>query len=206
MGRYYWSKKTESDSLKKIQNWWLKKHGYLEDWGRLGIIKWINSFSGTESSVVIFTLAYGEDRYLRINYTQTDEDKNKKEFDYKIPLTTTKCYFGGYRYWFICPGYVNGVYCGRRVGVLYKDGNYFACRHCYDLSYVSNNQSRNSRFPEWELLFKSDAIAEKKAQIRVKFWKGQPTRRYKRLAEKEELILRRLYMFSPLFKSKWMEK
>lgn len=194
MGRYYWSKKTEADALKKIQNWWLKKNGYLVGWGRSGGIKWTNSFSGTESSISISTLVYGEERYLRIYYTQTDQEGSKKDFDYKIPLTSTPCYFGGCRYWFICPWFSSGVYCGRRVGVLYKDGNYFACRHCYDLSYSSRNQSKLSLFPELDTLFKAEKIEEKKAHLRVKFWKGMPTKKYQKLEIKETLLKRRLFL------------
>ena len=191
MGRYYWSSKTESDGLKKIQNWWLKKHGYLSDWGSSGSIKWTNSFSMDESSLRIITLVHSQDIYLRIYYIQTDEDGNKQDFDYKIPLTTTDCYFGGHRYWFICPWYANGAYCGRRVGTLYKGGKYFACRHCYDLSYVSKNQTRINKFPGLDLMFRCDQIIEKKNKLRVKFWKGNLTKRYQKLQNKEDKILAR---------------
>ena len=136
--------------------------------------------------------------YLRIYYTQTDEDGNKKDFDYKIPITTTPCYFGGYRYWFICPWYANKVYCGRRVGMLYKNGDYFACRHCYDLSYASKNKSKSKFSLMLDPLFERDEIAEKKYKLRVKFWKGKPTKRYRKLEQKEWRLMGRLRMAGQL--------
>lgn len=33
-----------------------------------------------------------------------------------VPLTWTPCNYGGRRPWFVCPGVVNGVACGRRMG------------------------------------------------------------------------------------------
>lgn len=198
MGRYYYSKKTEADSLKKIQNWWLKKHGYFDNWGRSGSIKWTNSHTGQESSVGLFTLVHGEDQYLRIYYTQTDENGEKTHFDYRITLTTTKCYFGGHRYWFTCPWYANKVYCGRRVGALYMGGKYFACRHCYNLSYTSNNKSQNKYSLVLDPLFERDKIAEKKANLRVKFWNGKPTKRYQRLENKENIIMGKIIRINKL--------
>ncbi len=65
-------------------------------------------------------------------------------FDYRVQLVTTSCHLGGVRWWFIRPLTKNGVYCGRRVGVLYRAprADYYGCRHCYDLSYESRNERR----------------------------------------------------------------
>ena len=59
-------------------------------------------------------------------------------------LTTTRPHFGGLRWWFCCPLRVEGRPCGRRVGKLYlpPGGRYFGCRHCYDLTYTSCQESR----------------------------------------------------------------
>jgi hypothetical protein len=51
----------------------------------------------------------------------------------------TPCNYGGARAWFICP---RG--CGRRVAVLYNRGH-FACRHCHQLAYESQQESRKYR-------------------------------------------------------------
>lgn len=197
MGRWSYSSRQEADGLKKIQLWRIKKYGFLSGWGNAGTIKWTHSFSGSESSVGIQTLVHGEEQYLKIYYTQTDSDDTKRDFDYKIPLTTTPCYFGGKRYWFVCPWYANGVYCGRRVGVLYLGGNYFACRHCYNLTYNSRNLSGYSKvagqvisIPELEKLRES---------VRCEYYAGKMTRRYKRYLRKQEKSLFQLRVMAGAF-------
>ncbi len=62
-----------------------------------------------------------------------------------VPLEWTPCNFGGERPWFVCPGVVNGVRCGRRVAILYGPGKYFLCRHCYDLCYESQREDKGHR-------------------------------------------------------------
>ena len=59
-----------------------------------------------------------------------------------VPLEWTPCNFGGERPWFVCPGVVNGVRCGRRAAILYGPGKYFLCRHCYDLRYESQRENK----------------------------------------------------------------
>ena len=50
------------------------------------------------------------------------------------------CRLGGTRPYFICPGVVNGVTCGRRVAKLHGPGRYFLCRHCYRLAHASQSE------------------------------------------------------------------
>jgi hypothetical protein len=124
--------KTEADGIKKISASFLKKNAYFTGW-RSGTITWTRNGWGGEhkSSVGIEVSTMDGNGYLRIHYTQTDRDTNeKKDFDYKIPLTTTPCRYGGKRYWFICPMSKSGVYCGKRVSTLYKDGDFFCLCLC----------------------------------------------------------------------------
>lgn len=181
MGGWNSKGKREADGLKKISTAFLKKHGYFHGW-RSGTMTWTSGWDKRKNSV---SIEVGED-YLRIIYTQTDRDTDeKKDFDYKIPLTTTPCRYGGKRYWFTCPMSRNGQYCGKRVGVLYKNGDYFACRHCYNLTYSSQNQGGRYKgfvsIPDIE-----------KAEMEVKryYYRGKPTRKYRkvmRLNEKFEV-------------------
>jgi hypothetical protein len=55
------------------------------------------------------------------------------------------CRFGGARPYFVCPGIVNGIACGRQVAKLYGAGTYFLCRHCYRLAYASQHEDRYDR-------------------------------------------------------------
>lgn len=185
MGRYYWSKKQEADNLKKISVYFLKKHGYL-DWGwHSGTITWSLWNGEITASVDIQSCVSGREQYIRFIYSQTDRYTGEQnDLDYKIPLTTTPCYFSGKRYWFICPWYTNGNYCGRRVGVLYLGGKYFACRHCYNLTYKSRNLSgvykiagSTISFPELDRL---------KSEVKRSYYAGKITRKYKRYLEKQK--------------------
>jgi hypothetical protein len=169
--------KSEAGDVKKISVSFLKKHNYFCGWNS-GTITWTRNGWGGEnkSSVGIEVSTMHDDKYLRIHYTQTDRDtQEKKDFDYKIPLTTTPCRYGGVRYWFTCPWYKNGVYCGRRVAKLYKDGDYFACRHCYNLTYSSRNQSGKYRgfvsIPD---------VEEAEKEVKRMYYRGKPTRKYRR--------------------------
>jgi len=175
--------KTEADSLKKISTAFLKKHDYFNGW-RSGTITWTSGWDENKSSVGIEVKTMSDNNYLRIHYSQTDRDSGKKEdFDYKIPLTTTPCRYGGKRYWFICPWYKSGAYCGKRVATLYKNGDFFACRHCYDLTYDSRNLSGFAKpfgtvisFPELERL---------EQEVKRRYYRGKPTKSYQRLLKKE---------------------
>jgi hypothetical protein len=63
----------------------------------------------------------------------------RSEIDEPIRVGTTLPYFGGVRWWFICPLTAKGRICQRRVRKLYlpSGGKYFGCRTCYDLTYDS---------------------------------------------------------------------
>jgi hypothetical protein len=55
------------------------------------------------------------------------------------------CRFGGARPYFVCPGIINGIACGRQVAKLYGAGTYFLCRHCHRLAYGSRREDRYDR-------------------------------------------------------------
>jgi hypothetical protein len=69
------------------------------------------------------------------------ESTEWKAIKQRLPITWTACHFGGTRVWFVCCVYSQGRYCGRRVAVLYRAGELFACRQCYDLAYASQQES-----------------------------------------------------------------
>jgi hypothetical protein len=60
-----------------------------------------------------------------------------------IRVTTTPCFYGGVRYWLLCPAVRDGLLCENRVGALYlpPGGSVFGCRHCWGLTYDSCQQS-----------------------------------------------------------------
>jgi len=76
--------------------------------------------------------------WIRVYYTNTSTQEKQ---DYKIRLSTSSPHYGGRRWWFHCP--VAG--CNKRVGVLYL-ATIFACRHCRNLAYPSQNQALYDRY------------------------------------------------------------
>jgi hypothetical protein len=63
----------------------------------------------------------------------------------RVPIVWTSCRYGGRRAWFECESHSDGGYCGRRVAILYRAGDMFACRRCYGLSYQSQHESPRFR-------------------------------------------------------------
>lgn len=170
----------------------------LRAWGKLesectnyGSIVWFRD--GEEVSRIgykISTLDGGS--YIELDYrTRWHDDEEWRPIKYKIPLERVRCHFGGKRWFFKCPMYRLGNYCGRRVGKMYKTGDYFACRHCADLTYESCNEGKRFRGYPWNMLFNDDKLQEAWEKIGYTHYRGRPTkkyRRYLRLAREEDNI------------------
>lgn len=197
MGRWSYSSRQEADGLKQVNVSFLKKHGYFNRGWESGTLTW--SWNGEQTgNISIQSSLDDHEQYVRFIYTRTDRHtEEKKDFDYKIPLTTTPCYFGGKRYWFVCPWYANGVYCGRRVGMLYLGGDYFACRHCYNLTYNSRNLSGFSKIAGQVISFPE--LEELEARVKCKYYAGKITRRYKRYLKKQRKALFQLQVIAGSF-------
>lgn len=189
MGRYSFSSRQEADSLNSIDIFWLKKYGYLDGW-RTGGIKWTRGLFGNESSIGIEGYTMTDEPYVRFFYTITRQNGEKKEMDYKIPLTTTPCNFGGERYWFVCPLSVSGKYCGRRVGTLYGGGDYYGCRHCYDLTYESRNLS--GVFKGMGSIVSEPKLEKMESEIKREYYNGKMTKKYKSYLKKKEKAFRQI--------------
>lgn len=188
MGRYSYSSKDRADSLKKIEMPWLKKHGYVYNNYSFerSSIKWTYQ-DGRENSISFEVSTTTYEKKIRIYYTITDRQTGeKRDIDYTMPIVSTPCHFGGVRYWFKCSLSRDGVYCGRRVGTVYMGGDYFACRHCYDLAYESQYKSNGaiSRivriFDSWEKIEKIEKTMKRR------FYNGKPTRKMRRIMKIEE--------------------
>ena len=194
MGRWSYSNRQEADGLKQINIFFFKKHGYLSSGWRSGTVTW--SRNGEQiGNINVQSSLDDQEQYIKLIYTRTDrQTEEKKDFDYKVSLETTPCHFGGKRYWFICPWYANGVYCGRRVGVLYLGGDYFACRHCYNLTYNSRNLS--GFFKAAGQVVSAPDLDRLMEEAKTEYYKGKMTRRYKRYLKKEERCLFQLQVIT----------
>lgn len=198
MGRYYWNNKQEAEYFKKISIGFIKKYGYLNHGLMNGVITFSRNGEKT-GSVNIESILSQYEECIKFSYTQTDRDSGeKKDFDYKIQLTTTPCNFGGVRYWFICPLSRNDQYCGKRVGILYKAGDYFGCRHCYNLSYECRNLG--GVFKAIGKIISEPELEESYKKIRCKYYAGKMTKRYKKwLIKSRKSSAQRMFMVNHLY-------
>ena len=139
-GRWHWhSAKTTVEDCRQLDTRHLKREELL-DWGLhwRGAWFWKNARTG-ETIADIGLEVNTTDRarpWVRLFYTIKSKGEH---LVYKVGLETTPLHYGGEMWWFTCPA--DG--CGRRVRILYQPpgGLYFACRHCYDLTYRSCQES-----------------------------------------------------------------
>ena len=185
MGRWSYSSKEEADHLTKLDVSFLNKHGFFEHGYHSETITWTRSgmWGEKKSSISVSSSVYDSEKKVHLNYVITKQDEEKKTIDYDIPLATTPCNYGGVRYWFVCPLSRDGKYCGRRVGTMYLgNGDYFACRHCYDLTYGSKKQNRRYKYaPLFEVLGTEKKIEDLQDQIKRPYYAGKPTRKQRKL-------------------------
>jgi hypothetical protein len=80
-----------------------------------------------------------------LSYRARRHGEEWQDIEQSTPIVWMACRFGGARPYFVCPGIVNGIVCGRRAAKLYGAGTYFLCRHCYRLAYASQREDRYDR-------------------------------------------------------------
>lgn len=165
-----------AEDCRNVSIYKLKEWGCFESTCNRGTIWWRSSW-GDENSVRYRVDL--DDMKFHLGYSVTDRFTNEKtKVSHSYPIVTTDCHYGSVRYWFICSVYANGKYCGRRVGKLYmgSGSNYFACRHCYDLTYYSRNS---------ECSYSMADLEREKEKIKRWYYNGKPTKKYLAYLKKE---------------------
>jgi hypothetical protein len=107
-----------------------------------GSITWTDTRTGErDGSIGYEAFLRQETGRLRLQYTTTQGDGERRELDYQIQLVTTPQPFGGRRWWFVCPR------TGRRATKLYlPDGAFtFASRQAYRLTYECQREPAQER-------------------------------------------------------------
>jgi len=133
---YRWNAKTTTESQHRIDIRWLKKQGYL--WpGAAGILSW--TCRNEQTGAIRFHMELSN---LVLNYRRRSHNEEWEDVEQVISFDRTPCNYGGKRTWFLCP------HCNRRVALLYGAGKYFLCRHCYNLTYASQQTQRYERLME----------------------------------------------------------
>ena len=135
--RYRFDKKTTTDECHSLDVRTLYREGLLKPGG------WFSSrwLRGDKETGSIRGFVY-RDRVVLSYRHRSGLGYEWEDVEESVSLEWTPCNFGGERPWFICPGVVNGISCGRRVAILYGLGKYYLCRHCYDLRYESQRENK----------------------------------------------------------------
>jgi hypothetical protein len=122
------------------------EHARLIDVNRLhrvGCLRagWMGGWQWTRDGekVASINLRADEDR-LHLTYRARVGGGEWEDVAETVRIVRVACRFGGSRPYFICPGVVNGVACGRRVAKLHGPGRYFLCQRCYRLAHASQSE------------------------------------------------------------------
>ena len=174
--RQYPTKKTKVENLIRLSIFSLKALGYLTG-RKLGGLSWQGDQGSKQFGLSLEGYQDKNSRWIRLS-----SGTAQQPLDYYIKLEATTCYFGGIRYWFLCPIITDGKSCGRRVAVLYKGGDYFGCRYCYNLTYASRTVNRRfPLYPSYQTLI-LDRQARYIARNTKRFvYAGKPTRQARRI-------------------------
>ena len=167
--------KETTESCKRIDTRYLKKHNLL--YNSAGQLSW--NRNGEPSGWIRYqTLS---DR-MKLYFKAREYGEEWESIEQTVLYDWTDCNYGGKRAWFLCPAHG----CEQRVSVLYGAGKIFACRHCYQLTYTSQQENNIDR-----LYRKCRKIREKLAgsdNLEEPIWekpKGMHWTTYKLLTKKE---------------------
>ena len=130
---YRWDRKTTTEEVHRVDIRYLRRRGFLRP-GFGGSLSW--SRGGEQTGWIRFKV---EQDAVVLLYRHCAYGTEWRSVEERVWFDRTPCHFGGERLWFLCP------HCGRRVAVLYGAGIRFLCRHCYDLPYASQNETRSDR-------------------------------------------------------------
>ena len=134
-----WNAKSTTESQNRIDIRLLKKWGCLKGSPiSIGACSW--SRNGNETGSIGYWVHSHE--YMVLSYRHRSRGGDWKPVEQRIKFDRTPCNYGGYRLWLLCPR------CSRRVALIYGAGKYFLCRHCYRLTYASQQEGYPDRMLE----------------------------------------------------------
>ena len=135
MARYAYGKKVTVESCRSIDVLDWNRQGYFRSPRRFPVT-WAVDGKAT-ASIQVETQRHS----VTLRYSVSSPGLQSTDVVQTVPIEWTPCRFGGERPWFLCQGSSNGVCCGRKTIKLYGAGRLFACRHCYNLTYTSWQES-----------------------------------------------------------------
>ena len=139
MARYAYGGRTTVESCRSIDVLYWNRLGYLESPRRFS---WAWTSNGEQVASIHVETHHD---FVTLTYRSRSNGDDWTDVEQRIAVAWTPCRFGGERPWFVCSVASNGVYCGRRATKLYGADRLFACRHCYQLAFASQQESAHQR-------------------------------------------------------------
>lgn len=199
-GRGVWNRKNRVDEVRSIDILDLQRK---EVFSKGAAWSWTSSWSrkGEVIASISYRVESGENgpSGLRFMYAITDnETGKKKDYNYIIPVVSTRCNYGGERWWFICPLIVDGRSCRRRCRIVYMPpgAEYFGCRECHRLTYESRQRHREKFYEGFEKPYKTAEAAQEELakarswQKKEKIWR-KLSRAHAAIESFENILTRR---------------
>ncbi len=144
MGRRSFTKRKTVEECLYLDTSFLKDKRYLiHDEVHTRIIHWKYKYSDKMPNIGIGISLRPNNEHIYPFYTINPNSPQEEKIHYMIHLESTPCFYGGKRWWFLCPVIKDGKPCRRRVAHLYSNGKYFVCRHCFNLTYRTCQESNN---------------------------------------------------------------
>lgn len=101
-----------------------------------GSTGWINPKTKEDTGTI--GIRFYKCELIELKYTVKDNYTGEKEsIEEKINLEKTKCNYGGYRYWFVCPR------CNEKYRILYIRNNRYRCRFCNKVNYYIQQANKD---------------------------------------------------------------
>jgi len=184
VGGYRWGSKDTADDCRSIDVRYLHREGILRT-GRSHSLAWFDQDGQKKASIGVSVIL----GMVKLSYRYRSCGESEwEDVEESVPLDWTDCNYGGSRPWFLCPAVVNGHRCVRRVAILYLGGRYFLCRHCYDLVYESQRESRTRRLHRKARKIRRRLGGEPDLNHPIpEKPKGMHWRTYERLRQEEEM-------------------
>ena len=176
-------KKKVADTLLRISIEDLRSKGLLHPGANEAILEWPQKACRIKVVTNMEADGWG---LMNLMYTIVE---NGQRYDVQVQIEPTACNYGGMRQWFRCCTCYSGTDPAILSSVLYFDGQFFCCRKCCNITY----RSRLDRF------FGVQLSCLDTFDSRYRVYRGQPTRRAKRLErkrKKESALAERLNRFN----------
>jgi hypothetical protein len=168
---------TTEGSLRIELSYLLKQKLIPKGGRRFGTLSWTNH--GQPSGSIGYEICFTDsEKWMRLYYTITDFQGNKKDIDYKVYFDSVKSNLGiGEVYYFLCPQTF------KRCRILYSAYHceIFKSREAYQHRIYYPSQTLSKRFYAYTRYFNLEEQTEKMYKTKMKkLYKGKITKSYKR--------------------------